>query len=249
MERQLLFLKKNNSKNLFNKTSRLTNSINSMAYKTFSNWGGITYEDILSNYPKETIDKCWYFLARSIIENYLGGKGTYIKGLGTFTLTNIETDLDGTTNKQLYENKRRYPVFIVSNEFIDYIKAGIFTEKSGLIQYMQTKIGNLPIVKVNYAKISYGVNICKEECFNIISSIIKNMADKIRRGIFKDKEMKELGVFLIKVDVFGMKFNNKIIEEFSLKTQKLNNMKRNISFIWKQRIVKDCLIIIYQILI
>ena len=230
MERQLLFSKKNNSKNLFSKTCRLTNSINSMAYKTFSNWGGITYEDILSNYPKETIDKCWYFLARSIIENYLGGKGTYIKGLGTFTLTNIETDLDGTTNKQLYENKRRYPVFIVSNEFIDYIKAGIFTEKSGLIQYMQTKIGNLPIVKVNYAKISYGVNICKEECFNIISSIIKNMADKIRRGIFKDKEMKELGVFLVKEDVFGMKFNNNIIDEFSLKTQKLNNMKRNIRF-------------------
>ena len=50
MERQLLFSKKNNSKNLFSKTCRLTNSINSMAYKTFSNWGGITYEDILSNY-------------------------------------------------------------------------------------------------------------------------------------------------------------------------------------------------------
>ena len=174
MNRQLLFSKKTISNNLFSKTCRLTNSMNSLAYKTFNNWGGITYEDILSNYPQETINKCWDCLARLIIENYLGGKGTYIKGFGTFTLTNIEFDLDGTTNKDLYDNKKRFPVFIVSNEFIDYIKSGIYTEKSGLIHYSQKKIGYLPIVKVNYAKISYGVNISKEECFTIINSIFKD---------------------------------------------------------------------------
>ena len=230
MNRQLLFSNKKISKSLFNKTSKLTNSMNSIAFKTFNNWGGITYEDILSNYPKETIGKCWNCLSRLIIENYSGGKGTFIKGFGTFTLTNIEIDLDGTTNKKLYENKKRYPVFIVSKEFIDYIKSGIFTEKSGLIQYMQTKNGYIPIVKVNYAKISYGVNISKEECFTIINSIIKDMADKIRRGIFKEKEMKDLGTFIAKENIFGMKFNKTIIDNFILKTQKLNEMKKNIRF-------------------
>ena len=44
---------------LFSKTSRLTNSMNALAYKSFNNLGVITYEDILSNYPKETVDKCW----------------------------------------------------------------------------------------------------------------------------------------------------------------------------------------------
>ena len=98
MNRRLLFSNnKSLSKKLFPQTSKLTNSMNALAYKTFNNWGGITYEDILSNYPKEIINKCWNCLSRFIIENYLGGKGTFIKGLGTFTLTNIETDLDGTT--------------------------------------------------------------------------------------------------------------------------------------------------------
>ena len=79
-------------------------------------------------------------LSREIYyRNYLGGKDTFIKGLGTFTLTNIEIDLDGITNKNLCDTKKRYPVFMVSNEFIDYIKSGIYTEKSGLIQHMQTK--------------------------------------------------------------------------------------------------------------
>jgi len=52
MHRQLSVPKKNFSKYIFNKTSRLTNSINSLAYKTFNNLGGLTYTDILSNYPK-----------------------------------------------------------------------------------------------------------------------------------------------------------------------------------------------------
>ena len=230
MSRQLFFSNKKYSKTLFNNTCKLTNSMNSIGFKTFNNWGGITYEDILSNYPKEIIDNCWNYLGRFIIENYLGGKGTYIKGFGTFTSTNIEIDLDGATNKNLCDNKKRYPVFLVSKEFIDYIKSGIYTEKSGLIQYMQTKNGYIPIVKVNYAKISYGVNISKEECFTIINSIIKDMADKIRRGIFKEKEMKNLGTFIVKENIFGMKFNKKMIDDCILKTQKLNEMKKNIRF-------------------
>ena len=221
MNRQLLF-QNNNSKSLFNKTCRLTNSMNSIGLKAFNNWGGITYEDILNNYPKEIVEKCWNVFSRCVIENYLGGKGTFIKGFGTFNLTNIEIDLDGTTNINLVEQKKRYPVFIVSNEFIDYIKSGIYTEKSGLIQYMQTKSGYMPIVKINYAKISYGVNISKEECFTIINSIIKNMGDKIRRGIFKEKEMKDLGIFIYKENIFGMKFNKEIINDISLKTEKKN---------------------------
>ena len=229
MNRQLLF-QNNNSKSLFNKTCRLTNSMNSIGLKAFNNWGGITYEDILNNYPKEIVEKCWNVFSRCVIENYLGGKGTFIKGFGTFNLTNIEIDLDGTTNINLVEQKKRYPVFIVSNEFIDYIKSGIYTEKSGLIQYMQTKSGYMPIVKINYAKISYGVNISKEECFTIINSIIKNMGDKIRRGIFKEKEMKDLGIFIYKENIFGMKFNKEIINDISLKTEKLNKMKKNIRF-------------------
>ena len=47
-------------------SSRLTNSVNKTAYNSFNKWGGLTFEDILSNYPKETIDKCWIIFSKSI---------------------------------------------------------------------------------------------------------------------------------------------------------------------------------------
>ena len=33
-------------------TARLTNSVNRTAYNSFNKWGGLTFEDILSNYPR-----------------------------------------------------------------------------------------------------------------------------------------------------------------------------------------------------
>ena len=38
------------------KTAKLTNSMNSTYLKTFNQWGGVSYEDILSNYPQEMVD-------------------------------------------------------------------------------------------------------------------------------------------------------------------------------------------------
>ena len=176
------------------RTSRLTNSMNLIGYNSFNKWGGISLQDILSYYPQDIINKCWENLSRFIIENYQSGKGTFIKGLGTFTFTNVEYSLEGTTNEYERDIKRRRPVFIVSNEFIDYLKPGIYTEKSGLLYFIQPVNNNIPIVKINYAKISYGTNICKEECVNIILSVIKEMGDQIRRGIFKEKKL----IYLVK---------------------------------------------------
>ena len=99
----------------YKKSARLTNSVNALGLRTFNNWGGINYQEILSNYPKDIIDKCWLNLSRCIIENYHSGKGTSIKGFGTFTFTNVEYNLEGTTNQYIRDIKPRYPVFLVSN--------------------------------------------------------------------------------------------------------------------------------------
>ena len=155
------------------KTAKLTNSMNSTYLKTFNQWGGVSYADILSNYPQEMIDACWDNLSRFILENYQAGKGTIIKGFGTFTFTNVEYSLEGTTNQYDRDFKKRKPVFIVSNELVEYLKPGIYTEKNGLLYYTQKLNNSVPIVKVNYAKISYGINISKEECFTIISTTFK----------------------------------------------------------------------------
>ena len=209
-------------------TSRLTNSMNLIGYHSFNRWGGISLQDILSNYSPEILDKCWESFSLLIIDNYQSGKGTFIKGFGTFTFTNVDYSLEGTTNEYNRDIKKRRPVFIVSNEFIDYLKPGIYTEKSGLLYFTQPVNNNIPMIKINYAKISYGTNISKEECVNIILSLIKEMGDKIRKGIFQKKEMKYLGIFIIKKDLFGMKFEDEIYNETSLQTQKLFHIKKNL---------------------
>ena len=212
-----------------NKTARLTNSINITGMKTFNKWGGISYKDILNIYPKELIEECWNTLGRQIIENYEMGKGTNIKGFGIFTFTNVEINLEGTTNEYERDIKKRRPIFIVSNEFIDYLKPGIYTEKSGLMYYIQNINKNISIVKINYATLSYGMNISKEEYYTIINTKIKIISDEIRRNIFKGCYIKDLGIFLIKGNIFGMKFDNKIYEEVSLKTQKYYHIKKNLN--------------------
>ena len=226
--RKNIRLIRNKSLDQMSRTSKLTNSINLIGYKSFNKWGGISLQDILSNYSQEILDKCWENLSRFIIENYQSGKGTFIKGFGTFTFTNVEYSLEGTTNEYERDIKRRRPVFIVSNEFIDYLKPGIYTEKSGLLYFTQPLNNNIPIVKVNYSKISYGTNISKEECLNIISYLIKTIGDQIRRGAFTQKEMKYLGNLMLKHNIFGMKFEDEIYNGTSLQTQKLYHIKKNL---------------------
>ena len=228
-------LRHNKSLDKIFKSSRLTNSMNLIGYHSFNKWGGISIQDILSNYSQEIMDNCWENLSRFIIENYQSGKGTFIKGFGTFTFTNVEYSLEGTTNQYQRDLKRRRPVFIVSNEFIDYLKPGIYTEKSGLLYYTQPVNNNIPTVKINYAKISYGTNISKEECVNILMSIIKKMEDDIRRGFFNQKELKYLGTFIIKNNIFGMKFEEQIYNETSLQTQKLYHIKKNLKLDMKTK--------------
>ena len=230
MNRQLPFFRYGSQKQM-HKTARMTNSVNAMGLHSFNSWGGINYQEILSNYPNEVIDKCWKNLSRSIIENYDSGKGTFIKGFGTFTFTNVEYDLEGTTNQYDRDIKPRIPVFLVSNEFVDYLKPGIFTEKSGLIYYTQKLNNKVPIIKVNYAKISYGANISKEECFTIISSIIKLMADQIRRKMYtNNKIFPGIGLFINRGNIFGVKFDYNLMYTTSLQTQKLIHTKKNLRF-------------------
>ena len=74
-------------------------------------------EKILEEFTQEELDACWEALCINIIQNYQKGKGTFIKGFGTFTFKNPELNLEGTTNGIFRDKKLRYPIFIVSKEF------------------------------------------------------------------------------------------------------------------------------------
>ena len=220
-----------------NSTSYITNEIYKTALNSFNSWGGVTFSDILSNYPKELIDNCWLVFSQSIIENYLKGKGTSIKNFGTFTFSNEEYNLEGTTNEYKRDIKKRSPIFIVSKDFIDYLKPGVYSDKYGLIYNTQSENKNISIVKLNLSKISLALNISKEEAHTIISSIIKNMGDKIRRMEFKGKNLYKIGTFLIKNNIFGVKFEKDFMKEISEKSQKLYHIKKNFRFCME---TKDC---------
>ena len=51
-------------------TTRLTNSINKTGLNSFNKWGGISFVDILKNYPEDLIERVWSTLSNFIILNY-----------------------------------------------------------------------------------------------------------------------------------------------------------------------------------
>ena len=207
-------------------TAKLTNTINGIGFSAFNNWGTINRNDILSSYSKEILENVWILFTKFIIKNYENGKGTFIKNFGTFTFTNPDYNLEGTTNQFKRDIKVRRPVFIISNEFLDFLKPGIYTKSGGLIYYTQKLNHSINIVKINYAELSYGMNISKEEYYNIINNILKEMGEQKKK--FKSREMPNLGILLLRGNVFGMKFYKDFNYAVMKIPQKLNFTKKNL---------------------
>ena len=213
-----------------NKTSKLSNTINSIGFTAFNNNGRINRKDILSSYNQKILEETWIHFSKYIRKNYESGKGTFIKGFGTFTYCNPEYNLEGTTNQYKRDLKLRRPIFIVSKEFLDYLKPGQFTKNGGLIYYTQQKNNNVNINKINYNEIAFSLNISKEECNEIIKNMIGEMADKIRENKFISRELPGVGIILIRGNIFGIKFNDEFITDIYKKTEKLNFNRKNIHF-------------------
>ena len=213
-----------------NKTSKLSNTINGIGFGAFNHKGVINRKDILSSYNQKTLEEAWIQLSNYIRRNYESGKGTSIKGFGTFTFTNPEYNLEGTTNQFKRDLKLRRPIFIVSKEFLDYLKPGQFTKNGGLIYYLQQKNNNVNINKINYSEIAFSLNISKEECNEMIKNIIGDMADKIRENKFVSREIPGLGIILIRGNIFGIKFYDNFITDIYKQTEKLNFNRKNMNF-------------------
>ncbi len=209
-------------------TARLTNTINGIGFGAFNHWGTIDRGDILTSYNKQVLETAWILFTKYIIKNYESGKGTFIKNFGTFTFTNADYSLEGTTNQFQRDYKVKRPVFLVSNEFLDYLKPGQYTKAGGLIYYTQKLNNAVNIVKINYAELAYGMNISKEEYMNILNNIIKEMGDQILKKNFKSREMPNLGILLLRGNVFGMKFYKDFDYTVMKIPQKYNFTKRNL---------------------
>ena len=214
--------------NNYGLTSKLSNTINNIGFGAFNHKGEINHVDILNSYSSKILEEAWNQLSNFIKKNYESGRGTKIKGFGTFTFMNPEYNLEGTTNQYKRDLKLRRPVFIVSNEFLDFLKPGQFTKRGGLIYYTQKLNNKVNLVNFNFTELAFALNISKEECKNIITTIIKDMANDIIKKQFKSRELPGLGIILIRGNIFGVKFNSDFNLETYKKVEKLNFTKNNL---------------------
>ena len=152
-------------------SASLCNSLTSKGFSLANKRYILDRDDFINNYSQEVIDACWESLSINVIQNYQRGKGTFIKGFGTFTFKNTELNLEGTTNQNTRDKKPKSPVFIVSKEFNENFCAGEYTRQNGIRYYTQKESKNVSIVKLNLAEIAYSLSMSKEEVSNLIKHL------------------------------------------------------------------------------
>ena len=193
------------------KDASLVNSINTKAINSANSGINIDREVIISNYNQDTIDRCWKALSTNIAQNYYQGKGTFIKGFGTFTFNNYYVNLEGTTNQYIRDKKSKTPIFIVSNEFNGNLVPGEFTRQKGIICFNQKQSKDISIVKLNYAEIAYSVSLSKDEVQNLIKNLIQYIGESIRQNTFISKNFPGVGTLLTRGNIISVRFDDNII--------------------------------------
>lgn len=206
----------------------MTQSIYGQSMKRINSAGVIHRAEILKSYSPELINKVWEVFSKQILKNYQFGKGTFIPKFGIFTFNNIEVNLEGTTNQFDRDNKPRRPVFVVSSDFVERLKPGMYTN-TGLVYYTQKKNNSVGHVKVNFSEIAFSLNITKEECVTILDNLIKFIGEAIMKGEFKNKEVPGIGVLLVKGNIIAVKFNDDLLESVKHVTQKLIQTKKHVN--------------------
>ena len=191
----------------------LCNEINSKSLLTANKGISINRSVILSNYTKEAIDDCWESLSINVIQNYQRGKGTYIKGFGTFTFKKQSLNLEGTTNEYFRDQREEDPIFLVSKELNRECMPGEYTKLNTIKFFNQKENKNIPILKINYSEIAYRLSMSKDEVENILTHLIKNIGESISTGEFKNKIMPNLGILFCKYKIIAMKFNENFISK------------------------------------
>ena len=206
----------------------LSNEINNKSLISVNKRIQINRNVILSNYTKETIDNCWESLTINVIQNYQRGKGTHIKGFGTFTFKNQSLNLEGTTNEYFKDKRNEDPVFIVSKELNRECMPGEYTRLNTIKFFNQTENKNIPIIKINYSEIAYRLSMSKDEVENILTHLIKSIGESISTGEFKNKIMPNLGILFCKYKIIAVKFDELFVSKIKQTNQKIFKSKKTI---------------------
>ena len=210
-------------------SAALCNHLNSKGFSLANQGFILSRPDFISNYSQEIIDACWSSLSVNVIQNYQRGKGTSIKGFGTFTFKNSNINLEGTTNQNIRDKKPKLPVFIVSKELCEKFCAGEYTRQNGIRYYNQKESKNIPIVKLNMAEMAYSLSMSKEEAANLLKHLIIHIRDCILDKTFKNKVLPGLGILVNRNNILAVNFNDEFINDILYKNEILVFTKKNIS--------------------
>ena len=209
-------------------SASLCNSLTSKGFSLANKRYILDRDDFINNYTQDVIDACWESLSINVIQNYQRGKGTIIKGFGTFTFKNAELNLEGTTNQNIRDKKPKSPVFIVSKEFNENFCAGEYTKQNGIRYYTQKESKNISIVRLNLAEMAYSLSMSKEEVANLLKHLIFHLSKSIVNKTFKNKILPGLGILLNRNNIIAVKFNESFNNENKTKNQVLTFTKKNI---------------------
>ena len=210
-------------------SAALCNNLNSRGFSLGNQGYILKRSDFINNYSQEVIDACWSSLSINVIQNYQRGKGTFIKGFGTFTYKNSSLNLNGTTNQNIRDKKPKLPVFIVSKELCERFCAGEYTRQNGIRYYNQKESKNIPIVKLNLSEMAYSLSMSKEEVGNLLKHLMIHIRDCILDKTFKNKILPGLGILMNRNNILAVKFDDELIKDILLKNEKLVFTKKNIS--------------------
>ena len=210
-------------------SAALCNNLNSRGFSLGNQGYVLKRSDFINNYSQEIIDACWSSLSINVIQNYQRGKGTFIKGFGTFTFKNSTINLNGTTNQNIRDKKPKLPVFIVSKELSERFCAGEYTRQNGIRYYNQKESKNIPIVKLNLSEMAYSLSMSKEEVGNLLKHLMIHIRDCILDKTFKNKILPGLGILMNRNNILAVKFDDDFVQDNLLKNEKLVFTKNNIS--------------------
>ena len=163
-------------------TSKISKSMNSICFSDINqkNKDIINSRELFNSFDQKKTKETWNQLCKYIHKNYQKGKGTLIEGFGTFTFLDHVLNLEGTSNKNEKELKTKEPIFIVSKEFVQFIKPAVFNTNYGLVPFKQKNYNIINEKKINYYEIAKALNISKDECYQIIKNIIHDMKQQIK---------------------------------------------------------------------
>lgn len=202
------------------------------AFKRANSAAPISREkDIFINISNDHMTKAWNQLCGFILKNYHSGKGTSIPKFGVFTYQNPLFSLEGTTNQVSRDLKSRIPVFIVSSDFVQNVKPGVYSENGTITHYEQRLNNNINTVKINYSEIAISMSISKAECSTIIDNLILFLGDRIRDGKLKNKELPGIGSLILKGNLLSVKFLPELCLRIMDYPQRLTETKKHVHIV------------------